>query len=118
MKELADFVKKYHGYYISFAIINDFWYHPFEATPGYGCAQLLRNALRVLTAIDRHMLGLFNDLLLLWQSSALYHRSHRNKYWTLLLETIVLLHSGIIAIPRDTFLAVRSATSAVTRVKY
>lgn len=54
------------------------------------------------------MLGLFNDLLLLWQSSALYHRSHRNKYWTLLLETIVLVHSGIIAIPRDTFLAVRT----------
>ena len=42
------FFKKYHGYYICFAIINDFWYHPFESTPG-------------------HLLGILNDLMLLWQ---------------------------------------------------
>jgi len=77
------FFKKYHGYYICFAIINDFWYHPFESTPG-------------------HLTGILNDLLLLWQMTGIYTHGHRNKYWCLMVECLVLPHSAFIAIDRGT----------------
>jgi len=80
-KECGKFIRKYHAYYISFALINDFWYHPFEATPG-------------------HLFGILNDCLLLWQTVSIYHRSHRNAYWNLCLEVLVLPHSAVIAINR------------------
>ena len=46
LNEAARFMRKWHGLYISFALVNDFWYHPFEATAG-------------------HQLGILNDALLL-----------------------------------------------------
>jgi hypothetical protein len=77
----ALFLRKYHAFFFSFAILNDFWYHPFESTAG-------------------HMLGILNDILMLWQSIFIYTHSHRNTYWMLILEIIVLPHSGLIAIDR------------------
>ena len=31
----GDTVRRYHGYYFSWAIIYTFWYHPVEMTPGH-----------------------------------------------------------------------------------
>jgi len=84
-KELVDFIRKYHAYYIAFGIINDFWFHPFESSLG-------------------HLLGKLNDLLLLWQMVVMFMPAHRNMYWTLAIELIVLFHSAVIAINRDTVL--------------
>ena len=82
INEAARFMRKWHGLYISFALVNDFWYHPFEATAG-------------------HQLGILNDALLLWQSTLIYTHAHRNKFWTLALELLVLPHSACIAFTRS-----------------
>ncbi|WP_337879426.1 hypothetical protein [Rheinheimera sp.] len=71
-------VKRYHGYYFAWAIIYTFWFHPIETTLG-------------------HLLGNFYIFLLLLQGSLFYTRFHRNKYWTVLLETFVLLHGAMVA---------------------
>lgn len=79
----ARFLRKYHAYFIAFALTNDFWYHPFESFPG-------------------HLLGVINDCLLLWQSTVIYTPTHRHKWWCLCLETMVLPHSAFVAIERGT----------------
>ncbi|WP_371189368.1 hypothetical protein [Thalassotalea maritima] len=71
-------VKEYHGYYFSWAIIYTFWYHPIEITAG-------------------HMLGTFYALMILTQGCLLYTRYHRNRYWTVLIETFVFLHGAVVA---------------------
>merc|ERR1711871_1311710 len=81
--EAGRFMRKYHAYFIAFALINDFWYHPFESSPG-------------------HLMGILNDILLLWQSTTIYTHGHRNKWWCLLLEIMVLPHSAMIALDRGT----------------
>ncbi|KAI9498463.1 hypothetical protein BDB00DRAFT_800386 [Zychaea mexicana] len=78
-KETLDFVKKYHGYVMSFGTVYNFHYHPAEGTMG-------------------HLGGFFYQCLLLWQSASFYHQSHRNKYWVLLLETWVFIHGTVTAI--------------------
>ena len=81
--DMGRVVRKYHAYYIAFAITNDLWYHPFETSPG-------------------HLTGILNDFLILWQSCVIYHHSHRDKFWTIALELMVLPHSALIAIRRGT----------------
>ncbi|KXI30450.1 hypothetical protein [Paraglaciecola hydrolytica] len=71
-------VKDYHGYYFAWAIIYTFWFHPIETTLG-------------------HLLGTFYTFMLMLQGSLFFTRFHRNKYWTLLLETFVLLHGALVA---------------------
>ncbi|WNC72194.1 hypothetical protein RGQ13_19040 [Thalassotalea psychrophila] len=71
-------VKDYHGYYFSWAIVFTFWFHPIEITYG-------------------HLLGTFYAILIIVQGSLIFTRYHQNKYWTLLLETFVLLHGAVVA---------------------
>ncbi|MCH1930380.1 hypothetical protein L9G16_09320 [Shewanella sp. A25] len=71
-------VKQYHGYYFAWAIIYTFWFHPIETTVG-------------------HLLGNFYMFMLMLQGSLFFTRFHRNKYWTVLLETFVLLHGALVA---------------------
>jgi len=78
------FLRRYHGFFISFALLNDFWYHPFESTAG-------------------HLLGVLNDVLILRQSVFIYTPAHRNTFWMLALEVCVVPHSGLIAIQRGVF---------------
>jgi hypothetical protein len=78
LDEPGRFLRKYHGYYFSWAIIYTFWYHPIETTLG-------------------HLLGTFYILMLLLQGSLFFTRSHMNKYWTGLLEVFVLLHGAVVA---------------------
>jgi hypothetical protein len=78
LDEPGRFLRKYHGYYFSWAIIYTFWYHPIETSLG-------------------HLLGTFYILMLLLQGSLFYTRSHVNRYWTGLLEVFVLLHGAVVA---------------------
>jgi hypothetical protein len=81
----AGFLRRYHGYYFSWAVIYTFWFHPIEDNLG-------------------HLLGTFYILLLLLQGSLFFTRFHRDRVWTLLLEVFVLAHGAMVAyltIPGD-----------------
>jgi hypothetical protein len=74
----GDAVRRYHGYYFSWAIIYTFWYHPVETTPG-------------------HLAGYAYMALLLLQSSLFFTRYHTNRWWTMLLESLFVFHGALIA---------------------
>jgi hypothetical protein len=72
-------LRKYHGYYFSWAIIYTFWYHPMEITGG-------------------HLLGFLYMFLLLLQGSLFYTRIHLNHYWKVVSEVSVVAHGVVVAI--------------------
>ena len=72
------FLRRYHGYYFSWAIVYTFWFHPIEDNIG-------------------HLLGTFYVLMMLLQGSLFFTRFHRDRVWTLLLEVFVLAHGAIVA---------------------
>lgn len=74
----GDAVRRYHGYYFSWAIIYVFWYHPVETTPG-------------------HLAGYAYMALLLLQSSLFFTRYHTNRWWTMFLETLFVIHGAMVA---------------------
>ncbi|CEG74243.1 hypothetical protein RMATCC62417_09482 [Rhizopus microsporus] len=78
-RDVVHFVKKYHGYLMSFGTVLNFHYHPVEGTMG-------------------HLFGFVYQCLLIWQSTNFLHKSHRNASWTLLLETWVFIHGTLTAI--------------------
>lgn len=71
-------IKRYHGYYFSWAIVFTFWFHPIELTKG-------------------HILGLFYIFALMLQGSLFFTRFHRNRLWTFCLEVYVLFHGALVA---------------------
>ncbi|WP_212696004.1 hypothetical protein [Vallitalea pronyensis] len=79
LKEPVTFIRKYHGYFISWAIVYTFWYHPTVATSG-------------------HLVGFFYMFLLFIQLSMIYTPVHMNKYWMFTLEVLVLFHGTMVAI--------------------
>ena len=74
----GEIVRRYHGYYFSWAIIYTFWYHPVEMTPG-------------------HIAGFAYMSLLLLQSSLFFTRFHINRWWTMFLETLFVIHGALVA---------------------
>jgi len=78
MTGIGDAAKRYHGYYISWAIIYTFWYHPFEMTSG-------------------HLAGFAYMFLLLLQSSLFFTRFHVNRVWTMMLEALFVVHGALVA---------------------
>ena len=74
----VSFLRRYHGYYFSWAIVYTFWFHPIEDNLG-------------------HLLGTFYILMLLLQGSMFFTRFHRDRVWTLLLEVFVLAHGAMVA---------------------
>jgi hypothetical protein len=74
----AGFLRHYHGYYFSWAIVYTFWFHPIEDNIG-------------------HLLGNFYTFLLLFQGSLFFTRYHRDRVWTCLLEVFVLIHGAMVA---------------------
>ncbi len=74
----GDAVRRYHGYYFSWAIIYVFWYHPIELTAG-------------------HLAGFAYMFLLLLQGSLFFTRFHTNRWWTMFLETVFVIHGAIVA---------------------
>ena len=79
MKDAGQALRKYHGYYFSWAIIYTFWYHPMEYTSG-------------------HLLGFVYMFLLLLQSSLFFTRMYVNPYWTIVQEISVVIHAVIVAL--------------------
>ena len=78
LNSAGDAVKRYHGYYFSWAIIYTFWYHPVELTSG-------------------HVAGFAYMSLLLLQGSLFFTRFHVNRWWTMFLETLFVIHGAIVA---------------------
>lgn len=79
LTEGAQFLRRYHGYLFSWAVVYTFWYHPMEATWG-------------------HLLGTVYTALLMVQGSLFLTRVHTNRWWTLALETMVVVHGSIVAV--------------------
>jgi hypothetical protein len=73
------FVRRYHGYVFSWATIYTFWYHPTEATSG-------------------HLIGFLYMFLLFLQGSLFLTRVHVNRWWTLVMEVMVLVHGTLVAV--------------------
>lgn len=76
---VVDFVRKYHGYFFSWAIVYTFWYHPAVSTPG-------------------HLVGFFYMFLLMLQGSLFLTRIHVNKWWAFFQEGLVLVHGTMVAV--------------------
>lgn len=79
LTEAGEVVRRYHGYYFSWATIYTFWYHPMEDTPG-------------------HLFGFLYMFLLLLQGSLFFTRAHVNRYWTVTQEIMVATHGTMVAL--------------------
>jgi hypothetical protein len=77
-KEIVRFARTYHGYLFAWATIFTFWYHPLENTTG-------------------HLIGFVYMFLLLLQGSLFFTRAHLNRWWTVTLEVMVLVHGTLVA---------------------
>jgi hypothetical protein len=70
---------KVHSYYIAWALVYTFWFHPTEGTWG-------------------HLLGFLYMFLLMLQMSLGKTKFHKNINWITLLEVYVAFHGAIVAI--------------------
>ncbi|MBM3507373.1 MAG: hypothetical protein FJX64_06565 [Alphaproteobacteria bacterium] len=75
----GQFFRRYHGYLFSWAVVYTFWYHPMVGTLG-------------------HVLGTAYTALIMLQGSLFLTRVHTNKWWTLALETLVVVHGTLVAV--------------------
>jgi hypothetical protein len=78
-EDTVSFVRKYHGYVFSWAIVYTFWYHPMVNTSG-------------------HLIGFFYMFLLMLQGSLFFTRIHVNRWWTFVQEVTVLFHGTLVAV--------------------
>ncbi|OGR98028.1 MAG: serine active site containing 1-like protein [Elusimicrobia bacterium RBG_16_66_12] len=78
-QEVVRWARTYHGYFFAWAAIYTFWFHPMVSTPG-------------------HLIGFIYMFLLLLQGSLMYTRVHVNRWWTVTLELMVLVHGTLVAI--------------------
>jgi hypothetical protein len=78
-QEFYHWIRDYHGYAFSFAVIYTFWFHPMVPTLG-------------------HLLGFAQVILIMVQGSLMFTRAHLNRKWTFLLEILVLPHAAFVAI--------------------
>jgi hypothetical protein len=76
--EFYRWLREYHGYVFSFAVIYTFWFHPLVDTWG-------------------HLLGFAQVILILVQGSLMFTLVHQHRGWTFLLEILVLPHAAIVA---------------------
>lgn len=87
--QIIDFLRRYHGYYFSWAIVFTFWFHPMETNWG-------------------HLMGFFYMFLLMLQGSLFFTAFHLERRWTTFLEVFVLFHAIVIA-----YLSPKQSLSAV-----
>ncbi|NLI53777.1 MAG: hypothetical protein GX417_05555 [Clostridiales bacterium] len=71
--------QRVHGYYIAWAVVYTFWFHPMEGTLG-------------------HLLGFFYLFLLMGQLSLARTSWHTKIGWLTFLEAFVALHGAVVAI--------------------
>ncbi len=84
-KEFYHWLRDYHGYAFSFAVIYTFWFHPMVPTLG-------------------HIVGFLHVFLVMLQGSLMFTRLHLNKKWIVLLELLVLPHAALIAMNQSNML--------------
>lgn len=84
-KEFYRWLRDYHGYAFSFAVIYTFWFHPMVPTWG-------------------HLLGFAHVILVMIQGSLMFTRMHLNNNWKFLLEILVLPHAALVAFNQGTSL--------------
>jgi hypothetical protein len=72
-------LKKYHGYFFSYAVLFDFWFHPAE--PGAIFA-----------------FGFAHTTMIMMQGSLSFTLAHKNVYWRFVLETWVVIHGTVVAV--------------------
>ena len=78
VERAGPFLRRYHGYFFSWAVIYTFWYHPMEDTWG-------------------HLFGFFYMFLLMLQGSLFFTRAHVNRRWTVVLEVTFAFHGAMVA---------------------
>jgi hypothetical protein len=78
-KDATRAIRKYHGYYFSWAILYTFWYHPMDITGG-------------------HLLGFLYMFMLMLQGSLFFTRVHVNPRWTVISEISVVAHGVMVAV--------------------
>lgn len=78
-KEFYRWMREYHGYAFSFAVIYTFWFHPMVPTWG-------------------HLLGFAQVILIMVQGSLMFTRVHLDNRWKFLLEILVLPHAALVAL--------------------
>jgi hypothetical protein len=78
-KDTMNFVRKYHGYVFSWAVVYTFWYHPMVATSG-------------------HLIGFLYMFLLMMQGSLFLTRLHVNRWWMAVQEVSVVIHGTLVAV--------------------
>ncbi len=78
-RAFTDGLRRYHGYFFSFAVIYTFWFHPMAPTWG-------------------HLIGFVHVVLVMTQGSLMFLRVHLNKRWMFLLEILVLPHAAQVAL--------------------
>lgn len=72
-------IAQLHGYFIAWAVVYTFWFHPMEGTLG-------------------HLLGFFYLFMLMTQISLAKTSWHTNLRWITFLEGFVALHGAVVAI--------------------
>lgn len=77
-KEFYEWIKRYHGYAFSFAVIYTFWFHPMIPTLG-------------------HVIGFLHVIVVMLQGSLMFTRVHTNRKWIFLNEILVLPHAAFVA---------------------
>lgn len=77
--EITRFFRAYHGYLFSWAAVYTFWFHPMESTSG-------------------HLIGFVYMFFLLLQGSLFFTRAHTDRWWTLTLEVLVVVHGTLVAV--------------------
>ncbi len=77
-KKVQPFLFRTHGYYIAWATIFTFWYHPMYPTWG-------------------HITGFLYMFILFIQTCMIYTKLHVNRYWTFTTEMLVILHGATMA---------------------
>lgn len=78
-QEFYRWLREYHGYAFSFAVIYTFWFHPMIATLG-------------------HLGGFVHVILVMVQGSLFFTKMHLNRNWKFLLEVLVLPHAALVAL--------------------
>jgi len=73
-QELITFLRRYHGYLFSLAVVYTFWQHPMEPRLG-------------------HLIGFMYAFLLMTQQALVYTDLHVNPWWTTTLELMVAPHA-------------------------
>ena len=77
--KMLSFIRKRHGIFISWAVVYTFWFHPMEGNWGL-------------------LSGFIYMFLLFTQIQLVGTKTHLNRYWIVLLESLVTIHGTLITI--------------------